>query len=138
MIKRDALGNIRLCKLVPEKMRITQDRFKAYCHATEKTVSRAEKTIENAVKNECKSNHNFMNLVNVTTININSTRELYRNVYEVCAIFANSYECYDKHQKLAIAVLEFNIKSIVSVLRTPYWARRCLSRAYESGLVVQV
>ena len=121
MVKRDTVGNIRLSKLVPEKLRITQDQFREYCSAIDKTFKRAEKTIENAVKRECKSGHYLMGGSNRTKINIHRTIELYYNVYEVYATFANVYDCYDKKsRKYAIAVIEFNVKSVL-IKNGEYW-----------------
>jgi len=107
--KWDSFAYTRLCRLVPENLRISQEQFNEYCSKLEKTVQNAGKTVVSAKKvdtmSEMKSGNN---------ISVNNINELYHSVYAVDAVFTRSYSCfYDKFKNNATVILEFNIKGVL-------------------------
>ena len=116
MAKQSSFGCMRLCKLVPEDLRITQEQFNEYCLKLDKTVKKAEKTIEHALKTDTMSE-----MENGVTISVYNINELYHNIYEVGAVFTRAYKCYyNKFQNNTIAILEFNVKGTL-VKSGEYW-----------------
>lgn len=113
--KWKSFGYTRLCSLVPEDLRITQEQFNEYCSMLNKTVKKAEKTVKNALKANA-----IIAMKNGISISVNNIKELYYNIYEVNALFTISYYCFYNTPNKATAILEFNIKGVL-VKNGEYW-----------------
>ena len=116
LAKWDSFAHARLCKLVPEGLRITKEQFKNYCSLIDKTMKSAAESALSVKK------MNSMSVIKSgMSIGINNIQELYHSVYEVDAVFTKSYSCYYNNFKgNATVIFQFNIKGVL-VKREDYW-----------------